>query len=31
VEQDYEAFRAAARAGRFPLTTQPSEMEQAIR
>jgi uncharacterized protein (DUF2252 family) len=31
VERDYEAFRAAARAGRFPLETQPSEIEQAIR
>jgi hypothetical protein len=31
VEQDYEAFRAATRAGRFPLETQPSELEQAIR
>jgi uncharacterized protein (DUF2252 family) len=31
VEKDYEAFRAATRAGRFPVTTQPSEIEQAIR
>jgi uncharacterized protein (DUF2252 family) len=31
VERDYEVFRAATRAGRFPLETQPSEIEQAIR
>ena len=31
VEQDYKAFRAATRAGRFPVETQPSEIEQAIR
>jgi uncharacterized protein (DUF2252 family) len=31
VEQDYEAFQAATRAGRFPIETQPSEMEQAVR
>jgi uncharacterized protein (DUF2252 family) len=31
VERDYEAFRAAARAGRFPLETQPTEVDQAIR
>jgi uncharacterized protein (DUF2252 family) len=31
VERDYEAFRAATRTGRFPVATQPSEIEQAIR
>jgi uncharacterized protein (DUF2252 family) len=31
VERDYEAFRAATRAGRFPIETIPSELEQAIR
>jgi uncharacterized protein (DUF2252 family) len=31
VEKDYELFRAAARAGRFPIETLPSKMEQAIR
>jgi len=31
VEKDYESFRAAARAGRFPTETSPSEIEQAIR
>jgi uncharacterized protein (DUF2252 family) len=31
VEKDYEFFRAATRAGRFPITTVPSEIEQAIR
>jgi uncharacterized protein (DUF2252 family) len=30
VEKDYKAFRTAVRAGRFPTTTQPSEIEQAI-
>jgi uncharacterized protein (DUF2252 family) len=31
VEKDYESFRAATRAGRFPIETVPSETEQAIR
>jgi hypothetical protein len=31
VEKDYEAFRAATRAGRFPIETVPSALEQAIR
>jgi uncharacterized protein (DUF2252 family) len=31
VEKDYELFRAATRAGRFPIETVPSEIEQAIR
>jgi hypothetical protein len=31
VEQDYESFRAATRAGRFPIETFPSELEQAVR
>jgi uncharacterized protein (DUF2252 family) len=31
VEEDYETFRAATRAGRFPITTVPSEVEQAVR
>jgi uncharacterized protein (DUF2252 family) len=31
VEKDYVSFRAAARAGRFPIETLPSEVEQAIR
>jgi uncharacterized protein (DUF2252 family) len=31
VEKDYESFRAATRAGRFPIETVPSEIEQAIR
>jgi uncharacterized protein (DUF2252 family) len=30
VEEDYESFRAAIRAGRFPVETLPSEIEQAI-
>ncbi len=31
VEKDYEAFRAAIRAGRFPIETLPSGIERAIR
>jgi uncharacterized protein (DUF2252 family) len=31
VEKDYEAFRDAVRAGRFPVETLPSETERAIR
>jgi hypothetical protein len=31
VERDYEAFRAAIGAGRFPVETQPSGIEPAIR
>jgi uncharacterized protein (DUF2252 family) len=31
VERDYAAFRAATRTGRFPIETQPSGIEQAIR
>ncbi len=31
VETDYEAFRAATCAGRFPTETSRSEMETAIR
>jgi uncharacterized protein (DUF2252 family) len=31
VERDYESFRAAVRAGRFPTETTPSETEQALR
>jgi uncharacterized protein (DUF2252 family) len=31
VEEDYEGFRAAVKAGRFPVETLPSEMEAAIR
>jgi uncharacterized protein (DUF2252 family) len=31
VEKDYVTFRAATRAGRFPITTLPSGTEQAIR
>jgi uncharacterized protein (DUF2252 family) len=31
VEKDYESFRAAARAGRFPHEPIPSEIEQALR
>jgi len=31
VEEDYEAFRGAIRAGRFPIETLPSDVEQAIR
>jgi hypothetical protein len=31
VETDYETFRAAVRAGRFPVETQPSDIESAIR
>jgi uncharacterized protein (DUF2252 family) len=31
VEKDYELFRAATRAGRFPVETLPSEVESAIR
>jgi uncharacterized protein (DUF2252 family) len=31
VEKDYESFRAATRAGRFPVETLPSEIESAIR
>jgi uncharacterized protein (DUF2252 family) len=31
VEEDYDAFRRAIRAGRFPIETLPSDVEQAIR
>jgi uncharacterized protein (DUF2252 family) len=31
VESDFESFRAAIRAGRFPIETVPSETEQAVR
>jgi uncharacterized protein (DUF2252 family) len=31
VEKDYEVFCAAIRAGRFPVETVPSEIEQAVR
>jgi uncharacterized protein (DUF2252 family) len=31
VEEDYEAFKDAVHAGRFPIETIPSETEQAIR
>jgi uncharacterized protein (DUF2252 family) len=31
VEKDYETFKEAVRAGRFPIETMPSEMETAIR
>jgi len=31
VEQDYEAFQKAVRAGRFPIETVPSPLEEAIR
>jgi hypothetical protein len=31
VEKDYELFRAATRAGRFPVETLPSEVESVIR
>jgi hypothetical protein len=31
VERDYESFRLAIRAGRFPIETLPSETEQALR
>jgi uncharacterized protein (DUF2252 family) len=31
VEKDYEEFRAAVKAGRFPVETLPSETEEAIR
>jgi hypothetical protein len=31
VEKDYETFKQAVRAGRFPVETLPSETEQAIR
>jgi uncharacterized protein (DUF2252 family) len=31
VEQDYQVFRAATRTGRFPIETQPSEIEEAVR
>jgi len=31
VEKDYESFKEAVRAGRFPIETVPSETEQAIR
>jgi uncharacterized protein (DUF2252 family) len=31
VEKDYETFRSAVRAGRFPTETSSSEMEAAIR
>jgi uncharacterized protein (DUF2252 family) len=31
VERDYESFRVAIRAGRFPIETLPSEIEQALR
>ena len=30
VEKDYRAFRAATRAGRFPIETVPSMIEQAV-
>src|SRR6516165_8312898 len=30
VERDYESFRVAIRAGRFPIETLPSETEQAL-
>ena len=31
VEQDYETFQQAVRAGRFPVESLPSETEQALR
>src|SRR5262249_19753858 len=31
VERDFAAFRTATRVGRFPIETQPSGIEQAIR
>jgi len=31
VEKDYEKFKAAIKAGRFPVETLPSETEEAIR
>jgi uncharacterized protein (DUF2252 family) len=31
VEKDYETFKQAVRAGRFPIQTLPSETEEAIR
>jgi uncharacterized protein (DUF2252 family) len=31
VERDYAAFRTAIRRGRFPVETQPTEIEQVIR
>jgi uncharacterized protein (DUF2252 family) len=31
VEKDYDQFKAAIRAGRFPIETLPSETEQAVR
>jgi uncharacterized protein (DUF2252 family) len=31
VEKDYDAFRAAIRTGRFPIETQPTEIEEAVR
>jgi uncharacterized protein (DUF2252 family) len=31
VEKDYESFQAAVRAGRFPITSLPSEIEGAVR
>jgi uncharacterized protein (DUF2252 family) len=31
VEKDYESFRAATRAGRFPTEASPSEVEAAVR
>jgi uncharacterized protein (DUF2252 family) len=31
VEEDYETFKQAVRAGRFPVETVPGETEQAIR
>jgi uncharacterized protein (DUF2252 family) len=31
VEKDYETFRAATRAGRFPIDTVSPEIEQAVR
>jgi hypothetical protein len=30
VEKDYQVFRAATRAGRFPIETVPSKIEQAV-
>jgi uncharacterized protein (DUF2252 family) len=30
VEKDYATFQVAVRAGRFPIATQPSEIEEAI-
>ena len=31
VENDYETFKQAVRAGRFPIETLPSNLEQAVR